>query len=99
LIERRVNERASALSLDEHVDPDMANTIAVRRAIAALPHRQKTVLILIYYADMTSAQVADLLECPEGTVKSLAHRAIKRLSRNQTALRIEEGGGLEWRGA
>lgn len=94
LAERRANERLHNRSDVTHHDPDTAHNLAVREAIAGLPHRQKTVLILLYFGDMTMAQVADVLDCPEGTVKSLAHRAIDRLRRESPALRPE--GGLEW---
>jgi RNA polymerase sigma-70 factor (sigma-E family) len=94
LAERRANERSHARTGTAHHDPDAAGRVAVREAIAALPHRQKAVLILLYFGDMTMAQVADLLDCPEGTVKSLSHRAIDRLRRESPALRPE--GGLEW---
>lgn len=44
-----------------------------------LPHKEKTALILHYYADLTVRQVADQMELPEGTVKTLIHRAARRL--------------------
>lgn len=94
LAERRANERSFGRSETAHHDPDAAARVAVRDAIAALPHRQKAVLILLYFGDMTMAQVAEVLDCPEGTVKSLSHRAIDRLRRQSSALRPE--GGLEW---
>ncbi len=46
---------------------------------AALPFRQRAVLTLRYYADMTEAEIADVLGCRIGTVKSAHHRAIVRL--------------------
>lgn len=49
------------------------------RRIQALPARQRAVLVLRYYEDLTEAQTADALGCSVGTVKSQAHVAIRRL--------------------
>jgi RNA polymerase sigma-70 factor (sigma-E family) len=51
----------------------------VWRAIAQLPRRQRAVIILRYYEDLTEAQIADLLGCSAGTVKSQCSRAIATL--------------------
>jgi RNA polymerase sigma-70 factor (sigma-E family) len=92
--EHRANQRLQARTTDVHEDPDTARALSVRQAISALPHRQKAVLILHYYGDLTLAQVAEVLDCSEGTVKSLAHRAVQRL-RHESGL-LESEGGIEW---
>lgn len=48
-------------------------------ALAALPERQRTVLVLRYYQDLTEAEIAEVLGCRPGTVKSLAHRGLESL--------------------
>ena len=48
-------------------------------AVAALPDRQRAVLVLRYYADLSEAEIAEALDCRPGTVKSLASRALARL--------------------
>lgn len=48
-------------------------------AVAALPYRQRAVLVLRYYADFSEAEIAEALGCRSGTVKSLASRALARL--------------------
>lgn len=50
-------------------------------ALAKLPTRQRTVLVLRYYLDLTEADVAATLGCRVGTVKSTSHRALKELRR------------------
>jgi DNA-binding CsgD family transcriptional regulator len=46
---------------------------------ATLPARQRAVLVLRYFEDLPEAQVADLLGCSVGTVKTHASRGIRRL--------------------
>lgn len=48
-------------------------------ALRTLPSRQRAVIVLKYWADMTDAQVADVLGCSEGTVRSQAWRALAKL--------------------
>src|SRR5262245_43565830 len=48
-------------------------------ALRALPPRQHAVIVLRYWADLSDAQVAALLGCSEGTVRSQAWRALAKL--------------------
>jgi RNA polymerase sigma-70 factor, ECF subfamily len=47
--------------------------------IKGLDEKYKTVLMLRYYRDYSVRQIAELLECPEGTVKTNIHRGIGQL--------------------
>ena len=47
--------------------------------VDGLPYRQKTVLVLRYYLDQSEAEIADVLGCRPGTVKSLAARGLDQL--------------------
>jgi RNA polymerase sigma-70 factor (sigma-E family) len=53
--------------------------IAVRGALGALSDRQRAVLVLRIYDDLSEAQVARVLDCAIGTVKSTMARAVARL--------------------
>jgi RNA polymerase sigma-70 factor (sigma-E family) len=53
-------------------------------ALGTLPPRQRAVLVLRYFEDLTEAQVAELLGCSLGTVKSTASRALTRLQTTMT---------------
>jgi RNA polymerase sigma-70 factor (sigma-E family) len=51
----------------------------VLAALRGLPHRQREVLVLRYYADMSEAQIADTMGISPGAVKSHASRGIAAL--------------------
>jgi RNA polymerase sigma factor (sigma-70 family) len=56
------------------------NALDAERLLTALPEAQRSVLVLRYYCDYTEAEVAEILDCPIGTVKSRTHHALARLS-------------------
>ena len=71
--------------LPERATP-LADNAAVDHAllwplVCALPERQRTVVVLRYYEDLTESETADLLGCTVGTVKSQAHDAMRALRR------------------
>ena len=47
--------------------------------VCGLPPRQRAVVVLRYYEDLSEQQIADTLGCSTGTVKSTAHKAITTL--------------------
>jgi RNA polymerase sigma-70 factor (sigma-E family) len=75
---RRVDRRLDAAAAVVE-DPDRATVIAIRDAIARLPIRQRTALVLRYYADLSVAETAETMQCPQGTVKTLTREAIRAL--------------------
>lgn len=50
-------------------------------AVARLPIRQRAVVVLRYYADLSEVEIARALDCRPGTVKSLGSRALAALSK------------------
>lgn len=48
-------------------------------ALDTLPDRQREVLVLRYYADLSEAQIADALGIARGSVKAHAHRGLAAL--------------------
>lgn len=77
--ERRARERLEARTNASIVQPEEAFSSSVRQAVAALPARQKTALVLRFYLDLSVSQTAELMNCAEGTVKALTHKGISTL--------------------
>lgn len=70
--------------LPEHAaDDDLADRQAlaqtIRAALRELPARQRAVVVLRYYADLPEAEIAAILGCSAGTVKTHAHRGLRTL--------------------
>jgi RNA polymerase sigma-70 factor (sigma-E family) len=81
---RRVDEFATdELPESVVIGPDAAEQQAERdallRAIAKLPPRQRAMVVLRYYEDMSEVQTAETLGVSVGTVKSTVSRALGKL--------------------
>jgi RNA polymerase sigma-70 factor (sigma-E family) len=63
--------------------PDATDAVDLRdalsRALAQLPPRQRAVLVMRYWEQLSEAEAADMLGCSVGTVKSTASRGLSRL--------------------
>ena len=69
--------------LPDHATPSRTDELDERHHVWAclqtLPPRQRAVIVLRYYEDLTETQTAHQLGCAVGTVKAQTHRAIRRL--------------------
>ena len=54
--------------------------IDARRLLDTLPAEQRAVVVLRYYHDLPEDEVAQIMGCPRGTVKSRLHNALAKLS-------------------
>lgn len=63
---------------------------AALRALMTLPARQRAVLVLRYYADLSEADIAETLGCSTGTVKSQSARALRTLRGRLARHSLEE---------
>jgi RNA polymerase sigma-70 factor (sigma-E family) len=59
--------------------PDVATRLTLQRALDRLSPKQRTVLVLRFYEDLTEAQTATVLGIGLGTVKSQTRHALMRL--------------------
>jgi RNA polymerase sigma-70 factor (sigma-E family) len=73
-------------------DPTAArdDRLTVWRHLRGLPPRQRVVLVLRYYEDLSEAEIADTLGISRGAVKSAASRALQRLRGEMTGYALEE---------
>lgn len=62
-------------------------------AISQLEEKYKTVIILKYYQDLTVPVISEILQCPQGTVKSNLHRGIIELKKILTKGGVKYGEG------
>ncbi|WP_458243261.1 SigE family RNA polymerase sigma factor [Streptomyces sp. MAI_2237] len=67
----------SGAGRDGAADADLR--LLMRGALARLTARQRTVLVLRYFEDLPEADVARILGCSVGTVRSTTHRSLARL--------------------
>lgn len=79
---RRLRETPVAHGVEPSL-PDPAGTsdlrMSMRQALLRLPEPQRAVLVLRYYEDLNETQIAEVLRCSVGTVRSRTHRAVARL--------------------
>jgi RNA polymerase sigma factor (sigma-70 family) len=64
-------------AVEDHHDDGLR--AAVWSFVATLPPRQRAVIVLRYYEQLTEAEAAEVLGISVGTVKSQSHRAIAAL--------------------
>ena len=64
-------------SVDPTAEVDLRDALV--RILLQLPPRQRAVLVLRYWEQLTEAEIAAVLGWPEGTVKSAASRGLRRL--------------------
>jgi RNA polymerase sigma-70 factor (sigma-E family) len=79
--------RGSHGSAETHV-LHSADRDAVLDALRTLPSRQREVLVLRYYSDLSEAQIAHALEISPGAVKTHAHRGLTALRRTIEPLEL-----------
>lgn len=65
------------------------NKVDLERALSRMKPKYRHVLILRYYEDMSVGDIAKVLDCPEGTVKTRLRQGLKLLKQ-----KIEPGGAV-----
>ncbi|SPL88486.1 sigma-70 region 4 domain protein [[Actinomadura] parvosata subsp. kistnae] len=79
---RRKHMESPSADLPEHGhahDDAAVDRIVLRQALAKLTPRQRAVIVLRFYEDLSERESAEILGCSVGTVKSQTHHALGRL--------------------
>jgi RNA polymerase sigma-70 factor (sigma-E family) len=77
---RRRRERVSAQPIDSIEMPvDIEQSVVMAQALARLTPKQRAVLVLRFYEDLSDPEIAEVLDCAVGTVRSQISRALATL--------------------
>jgi RNA polymerase sigma-70 factor (ECF subfamily) len=86
-LEQDADDRSESSGNEEPGSANWLNKMTLREEIGRLPMLYREVIVLYYFHEMQIAEIADVLQETEGTVKSKLHRARKKLKQQ-----LEEGG-------
>ncbi|MFL6023000.1 MAG: SigE family RNA polymerase sigma factor [Marmoricola sp.] len=88
--ERLVDQVPDVAATDGHGGHEGEERMRLWPHVASLPPKQRAVIVLRYYEDLSEQQIADALGCSPGTVKSNASLALQSL---RTRMAEAEGAG------
>jgi RNA polymerase sigma factor (sigma-70 family) len=78
----RWRQRLPKLLLAATEAEPVADRIDLERALGALKAKQRAAVVLRYYLDLTTREIADTLRVRPGTAKSLVHRGLEQLRKD-----------------
>lgn len=87
--ERPTDVLPEAAGADDHALAELRSVLV--SALAQLSRRQRAVVVLRYFNDLTEAEIAEALGCSVGSVKTHLFRAMGRL--RQSPVLVESGSG------
>ena len=91
--EQPMAELPDRAGVDELTSSELRHVIW--RALSGLPARQRAVVVLRYFNDLSEAETAHVLGCSVGTVKSQTSRALARLRSIPQLQSLQEEVGHE----
>lgn len=75
-----IEKRAMSVVASRTTQPQSGvSDLETLELLTRLPHRQKTAVLLHYYLDLPVREIAQVMEIPEGTAKTLIHRGTRAL--------------------
>lgn len=80
-VRRRSREPTSRPPDADGFDTANVDAMVVRAALDVLSARQRIAVVLRYFEDLPEREIADLLGCRPGTVKSLLARSLPKLQK------------------
>jgi RNA polymerase sigma-70 factor (ECF subfamily) len=86
---REIDRRASARATPEQIAQRNSQVERVRSALEKLSPEHREVMMLAFYNELSYSEIAQIVGCPEGTVKSRVYYAKEQLKRL-----LSEGGDL-----
>jgi RNA polymerase sigma-70 factor (ECF subfamily) len=85
LREWRITQVPSDFVIDREIEiEEMGKQLS--EALASIPDEQRIVLELMYFKDLSYAEIADVLQIPMGTVKSRTNRGLEKMRRVLTGM-------------
>ncbi len=88
--ERKANGQLGGSASSPDPGPEADRSVDLERALGLLPRRQREVVVLRYYLQLDTREVASALRVSEGTVKSTLARARAALARSLGVDETEE---------
>src|SRR5215469_8955817 len=79
VVDRNAPKPSPDMPSAEHGALALLERSSVVKALHSLPHRQREVVVLRFYADLSEAQIADIMGITRGAVKSHTSRAMAAL--------------------
>src|SRR4051794_41537045 len=83
---RSLEPSAVVVGAGPESDAQSLDRLVLVEALGKLPRRQRDVLVLRYFSDLSEAEIAAVLGVSRGAVKRYAHRGIGRLRQDVLGL-------------
>ncbi len=80
-LREKLDRRASARATPEQIITREAQIERMRAALERLSPEHREVMMLAFYNDLSYQEIAQILNCPEGTVKSRVYYAKEQLKK------------------
>lgn len=94
---KELRKNKKIVTMEDYSIPDVvevSGSVEEKLDLAAvlyeLDDKYRSVLVLRFYHDYTVSQIADILECPEGTVKTNLHRGLALLKTKMKGVYMDE---------